>query len=85
MPSQGATEKELFDFAESHSGDFEVTVFRPGGILSKGSVVPKMLPSRTVDVSVLASAFVEAVINEQNEKIIENDAIAADASKVAPS
>ena len=83
MPSQGATEKELFDFAESHSGDFEVTVSRPGGILSKGSVVPKMLPSRTVDVSILASAFVEAVINGQSEKSIENDAIAAIASKAA--
>ena len=85
MPSQGATEKELFDFAESHSGDFEVIVFRPGGILSKGSIVPKMLPSRTVDVSVLAHAFVEAVINGRNEKIIENDAINAVASKAAES
>ena len=83
--SQGATEEELFQFAESHSDDFEVTVFRPGGILSEGSIVPKMLPSMMVDVSVLASAFVEAVINRQIDKIIENDGIAAIASKAARS
>ena len=60
-----------------------MTVFRPGGILPKGRVVPKMLSSRVIDVSVVASAFVEAVVNGQNEKTIENDAIAAVVSKAA--
>lgn len=75
--AQGETEKGLFEIAEAHPQSFEVTVIRPGAILSAGSIIPKLISSQSTDVSVLAAVFVESVVKKQNQGIIGGSDIGA--------
>ena len=75
---QGEAENGVLALQEKEGSSFEVTIVRPGGVLAKDTLIPKVMvaPTLSIKVDELAAVMVdEAIAGVNGTRTMECDAL----------